>query len=545
MKVSQPLLNLFTAIRAVLQVPSYDLILFFCVGFAMHRSRLWLGGVILAFVAEKISLEWGAAILSRRHSRDASSWFTTWFGGTQPRFSGELREIDECSLAQFVSLDTINLLLVPGLARYSLDSRLGKRLGKRIGMKMPAHLLRVFVAAPQSGEPELGGHRSYSSFYNASIVLLRDYPSLDDSMSLFPLYHEIGHLTVSGIFTSARRYTRMISASFTTIVVGFALGISWLLIPLLLWCALRLVRTLDFPAIEAEMGADWFALSLLRDRAKIADVIDCHKDAWGEVALRPFEKLRKLRKTDRNSLNTWARRRMETTTLSMRLAGMEKWRGAAEKGDLPIRSHIFDSSYLLGYTVMCASAYTCSHLSFYLLLAMGSAIATFVLFGPLTVVYKSVRDAEEALEKALERYLVQQRFSDSAPDAALSWLSSRHRGVKTVRLNTATGDLTFESANGIVATYRLHIVSESNPVVQIDQIVDSVKEAIMNPCVLAMRHFGFVIVFEQGRRCRNIESLMSKICLPPNVGFVAGVVGHEANKKPQFLPLVAMNEPKS
>lgn len=221
-------------------------------------------------------------------------------------------------------------------------------------------------------------------------------------MSVFPLYHEIGHLTAMGIIMNSRKHTRMISGCFTALVVGFTLGLSWLLIGLLLWLALRAIRSLDMPTIETEMYADCFALSLFKSREKIQDVIECHKDAWREVALRPIETWGSM---ESEAVMARFARSQETTMLSTRLRGMEKYRLSAEKGDVPINSSIIDSSYILGYVVMCAAAYKSSYLSQYLLVAMGVVCFNFVMLGPLSRIYQSVRIAEQELDSALANYL--------------------------------------------------------------------------------------------------------------------------------------------
>lgn len=400
MKGSRFAWDVYAIILALLRVPSYDLLLFFLAGFAFHRSRLWLLGGILAFGAEKVTMEWGAAILSREHSHDASAWFTTWFGGMHPRFSGELREIQESSLSTLVPRYALDLTTVIGKGRKLIDKR------------APTQTMRVFVAVPEPGEPEIGGHRSYSSFYSTSLIILRDYPSLDDPMSVFPLYHEIGHLTAMGIIANSRRHTRMISACFTVLVVAFALGLSWLLAPLLIWFALRVIRTLDMPTIETEMYADCFALSLFNNRDKIQDVIDCHKEAWREVALRPIQMWGNL---DAEAVRTRFARSQETTILAARLTGMEKFRTSAEKGNIPVNSSIIDSSYVVGYVVMCAAAYKSSYASPYLLAAMGVVLIGFVMLGPLSGIYQSVRIAEQKLDSALTSYLSRQTGLSRSP----------------------------------------------------------------------------------------------------------------------------------
>lgn len=164
MKRFRILWNVYASILSLLRVPSYDLLLFFVAGFAFHKSRLWLLGAMIAFGAEKLSMEWGAAILSREHSRDAAAWFTTWFGGVHPRFCGELREIPESSLSKLIPQYALDLTTAVGKGR------------KLIYRRAPTQKIRVFVAVPEPGRPEIGGHRSYSSFYSTSLIYCEIIP---------------------------------------------------------------------------------------------------------------------------------------------------------------------------------------------------------------------------------------------------------------------------------------------------------------------------------------------------------------------------------
>ena len=132
-------------------------------------------------------------------------------------------------------------------------------------------------------------------------------------------------------------------------------------------------------------------------------------------------------------------------------------------------------------------------------------------------------------------------FSGDAVDAAYFWLNSRYRGLAT-RANMEEWEITYEDVNGIVAAYQIHVLSEQDSIDQIGFVADSLRSSITRPQILAMRHFGFIVVLEHEGLCRKVENAIAAIVLPPNVGLAIGVVRLEPKKKPIFVPLTLKNE---